>query len=355
VHAELERNDKMVVPGGDAVFLNIPYALSEETVKFLGSLNAPSFSTGIPLPGDVLGWSKLQQLVERHALPQSDRLVGCLAPAIAGFSFKNVPVLDVRPRNWKQERKVAIYTHGGGLTLFSAASTLNRAALFADDTALRVISVDYTLAPMATFEQITDQVVTAVQTVLSKGYRMADIIMLGEDSGAGVIVASILKLRNLGLKLPAAALLISPCLDLSAGDDTDYPRRPRPDSYLFNHLTAEADPRNTSGKWNVCLGSIYADFFQGFSPTLIQGSTQEIWLDKFLRLYHALKASEVQVRLDLYEGVPHGFQFAVPDRAESQVARRKIREFARVRLAQAEHPDTPEQRLATLEISKIEN
>ncbi len=337
------------------MFLNIPYALSEETVKFLCSLNAPSSSTGIPAPGDVLGWSKLQALVERHALPRSDRLVGCLAPAVAGFSLEDVPILDVRPRNWKHEQKVAIYTHGGGLTLYSAASTLSRAALFADDTALRVISVDYTLAPMATFEKITDQVVTAVQTVLSKGYRMGDIIMLGEDSGAGVVVASILKLRNLGLKLPAAALLISPCLDLSAGDDTDYPRRNRPDSYLFNHLASEADPGNAAKRWNVCMGSVYADFFQGFSPTLIQGSTQEIWLDKFLRLYHGLKASEVQVRLDLYEGVPHGFQFEVPDRTESQVARRKLREFARVRLAQAEHPDPPDKRQATLEISKIAN
>ena len=57
-----------------------------------------------------------------------------LSPAIAGFSIGGVPVLDVRPRYWKQKKKVAIYMHDGGFMLYSAASTLGRAALFADDT-----------------------------------------------------------------------------------------------------------------------------------------------------------------------------------------------------------------------------
>jgi acetyl esterase/lipase len=45
---------------------------------------------------------------------------------------------------------------GGAHTLYSAKSTLGRAAIFADDTGHRAISVDYTLAPEAKFDQMSD-------------------------------------------------------------------------------------------------------------------------------------------------------------------------------------------------------
>jgi epsilon-lactone hydrolase len=341
----------MAFPGGGAVFLNIPHALSEETLDFLRNLNDPVFSTGLPEADDVLSWSRLQEMVERHALSQTDQLVERFAPAIAGFALGGVPVLDVRPRNWRQEHKVAIYTHGGGFNLYSAASTLGRAALFADDTALRVISVDYTLAPLATFEEITDQVVTVVQTVLNEGYRMEDLLMLGEASGGGLALAAILKLRNLGLGLPAAAVLISPCIDLDSADDTDYtPPSGRPSSLMKGTEVS----KSPGEKWNVPAAPVYADFFKGFSSTLIQGSTGEAWLNDFFRLYHILDVAGVQVRLDLYEEVPHGFQFRNPDAPESQIARRKMREFARLRLTHGERPDLADKGArATLEISRV--
>jgi len=239
-----------------------------------------------------------------------------------------VPVLDVRPRYWDQEKKVAIYMHDGGFMLYSAASTLGRAALFADDTALRVISVDYTLAPLSTFDEITDQVVTVVQTISTQGYKLEDILMLGDGSGGGLAVAAILKIRNLGLGLPAAAVLISPYIDLSSGDDSDY----APHSVISSSANQSVSETNIFKRWRTRSVPVYADFFKGFPSTLIQGSTQGPWLNDFFRLYHVLDIAGVRVRLDLYEGMPHGFQFRTPDALDSQRARRKWREFARFRL-----------------------
>src|SRR5215813_15276590 len=178
-----QEKTKMATSANGGTFVNILHAISEEIPDFLWDQKGPALARRLPDPDDLRGWSKLQELVERLALPQSDLLVERFAPAFAGFSLGGVPVLDVRPRNWKEKNKVAIYTHGGGFTLYSAASTLGRAALFSDDTALRVISVDYTLAPLATFEEINNEVVTVVRTVLNEGYKMQDILMLGDDSG----------------------------------------------------------------------------------------------------------------------------------------------------------------------------
>jgi len=346
--------NNMAVPVGGAVFLNILQAPSEETLDFLCNANDAVSCKGLPEPDDIPGWSKLQERVERYALPESDQLVERLAPAIAGFSIGGVPVLDVRPRCWNQEKKVAIYMHDGGFMLYSAASTLGRAALLADDTALRVISVDYSLAPLSTFDEITNQVVTVVQTISTQGYKLEDILMLGDGSGAGLAVAATLKIRNLGLGLPAAAVLISPYIDLSAADDGDYTPHSAGSSSLHKSFIGETNILKGAGrKWHTHSVPIYADFSKGFPSTLIQG-THGPWLNDFFRLYHILDAAGVRVRLDLYDDMPNGFQFRTPDAPESQRARRKLREFARVRLTGGSHPQLPNKRdRGKLKISKV--
>lgn len=342
----------MALPLDSGVLLNIPHAISEDTLEFLSKLGDPALTTGLPEPDDVAGWNRLQELVERHAIPLSDRLVDRFAPAIAGFSLGGVPVLNIRPRNWTEKNKVAIYTHGGGFTLFSAASTLGQAALFADDTALRVISVDYTLAPIATFEEITNQVVTVIRTLLNQGYRLEDTLIFGDSSGGGLAMAVIFNLRNLGFGVPGAAILFSPCIDLSSLDDTDLTK-------FFPSVIGKPmrqPPARTISRsaCNTRFTPIYANFSKGFPPTFIQGGTQEALLGDFFRLYHVLELAGVQVKLDLYEGMSHSFQFRDPDAPESKIARRKVRDFVRLHFGPSEHSQlTDKARRATLEISKI--
>ncbi len=65
-----------------------------------------------------------------------------MQPTVTNMNLGGVPVLEIKPRNWKDNGKVMVYTHGGAYTMFSAKSTLGSAALMADRTGLRVISVD---------------------------------------------------------------------------------------------------------------------------------------------------------------------------------------------------------------------
>ena len=313
----------MSVRGDSGTWVNILHSLSAEAEDLLFELNDPALTRVLPEEKDVASWSKLRELFECYALPGSDLLVERFAPAFAGFSLGGVPVLDVRPRNWKERSKVAIYMHGGGFALYSAASTLGRAALFADDTDLRVISVDYALAPPATFEEIRNQVVTVFRALLSDGYRPADTVMVGDSSGGALVVAVILELCNLGPGLPAAAVLISPSIDFVPAKSTAETSRA---SFVTERSIAE-----TAGEKEPRLSrpttSIAADFSKGFSPTLIQGSKKELLLSQFFGLYRALDLAGVAVELDLYEGMPQGFQFRSPDALESKLARQKIRDF----------------------------
>ena len=341
----------MATSANGGTFVNILHAISEEIPDFLWDQKGPALARRLPDPDDLRGWSKLQELVERLALPQSDLLVERFAPAFAGFSLGGVPVLDVRPRNWKEKNKVAIYTHGGGFTLYSAASTLGRAALFADDTGLRVISVDYTLAPSVTFEEIRNQVVIVFRALMNEGYHPEDTVMFGDSSGGALVVAVILELRNLAVGLPAAAVLISPCIDLlpaKNAKDKEESDPSAPGEKPISRTAADAYAKTAPG---VRATSIYADFSKGFSPTLIQGSTKEVLLSQFFRLYHALDLAGVRVKLDLYKGILPGFQFRNPDGLESKTARRKIRDFVRLRTTQSTLHDRTAR--ATMEISKV--
>ena len=117
----------------------------------------------------------------------------------------NVNVLDVKPKDWKDNGKVVVYLHGGGYTFFSANSTLGAAAPVANTTGLRVISVDYTLAPLSKWNQTTTEVVSVIQALIKeKGYSLKDIAIYGDSAGGGLVAGSVLKMRDGGIGIPAA-------------------------------------------------------------------------------------------------------------------------------------------------------
>ncbi len=312
-------------------FVSIPEAVSNEARVFLGTLKDPALMPSFPDPDDLAGWTKLRAFLEADALAQSDDIVKTYASDVTRHTVAGVTMLDVHPKGWEDNGKVAVYTHGGAHTLYSAASTLGRAAIFADDAGLRVISVDYTVAPAAKFQQITDEVITVIGALFKEGYRPSDLFVYGDSSGGGLAASVILKIRDQGLGLPAAAVLVSPWVDLTRTGDTEFTLARAEPNYLYEKHSikaagAYADPKDQKHPY---ASPVYGDFSKGFPPTLIQGGTKEILLSGFIRLYQALDAAGQTVKLDLYEGMPHNFASRIPDAPESKLARKKIRDFVR--------------------------
>lgn len=312
-------------------FLNIPETVSQQARLFLGTLKDPALMPPFPDPSDLAGWKKLRAFLETDAAAQSDMIAKRYAPTVEERTLDGTAVLDIRPSRWKDNGKLAVYTHGGAHTLYSAASTLGRAAIFADDTGLRMISVDYTVAPVAKFQQITDEVIAVVEALLKEGLRPTDLVFYGDSSGGGLAASAILKMRDRGLGLPAAAVLVSPWVDLTRAGDTEFTLAHAEPNYLYERHSikaagAYADPEDQKHPY---ASPVYGDFSKGFPPTLIQGSTKEILLSGFIRLYQALDTAGQTVKLDLYEGMPHNFASRIPDAPESKSARGKIRDFVR--------------------------
>jgi acetyl esterase/lipase len=306
----------------------IPTTVSPQAQQALRAMQEIKFYAGsMPRFGDLEGWRALYDSVEAANKEDNEQAVKRTGVSVTEAIFGGVPVLDIRPGDWKDNHKVLVYTHGGGYTLLSARSTLGSSSVMSAATGLRVISVDYTTAPFAKWREIQEQVISVFMALLADGYRMRDIALYGESAGGGLAISTVLNLRDRGIGLPAAVVLRSPWADLTNEGDTAHTLKDADPmlSYLGNlenNALAFADGLDLN---DPRISPLYADFSKGFSPSLIIDGTKCIFLSTSVRMYQALEQAGQETKLDIYEGMWHAFQLIpVP---ESEVSIEKSAAF----------------------------
>jgi len=312
----------------------VPDTVSEGWRGVFESFPDPTTAPVMPGPADIEGWNNVHSAMEENGLANAEQAVKQFQVSIANKDFAGVPILEIKPKGWKDNGKVLIYTHGGAYTMFTARSTLTSSAMAAAYTGLRVISVDYTNPPRARWIEVTDQVVTVFEALVQQGFSMKDLAIYGDSAGGGLAAGAVLKLRDAGLGMPAAVVLWSPWADITETGDTYVTLKDAEPNYLYEKVLgpsadAYADPRDQKHPY---VSPVYGDFTKGFPPTLIQGGTREIFLSNFVRLYQALDTAGQTVTLDLYEGMPHVFQVKLPKSPESVLALKKMDSFLKKNL-----------------------
>lgn len=271
--------------------------------------------------GEAASVPKVQITLKRYQPIVKDRKLG------------GVPVLEVKPKSWKENGKVLVHAHGGAYTMYSARSRLQSSVPAAAATGLRVISIDYTVAPAGKWEMVTDEVLAVLDGLQKEGYKLKDIAVFGESAGGGLVAGSVLKMRDRGLGMPAAVVLWSPWADITnSGDSAITLKNFEPAHSYAKHLKpsadAYADPKDQKHPY---VSPVNGDYSKGFPPTLIQGGTREIFLSHFVRLYRAIDGAGGMAVLDLYEGMPHIFQVRpeMADAPETAAALQKMAAFLR--------------------------
>src|SRR5262249_38259108 len=143
-------------------YVHIPETVSQQAQAFLRTLQDPAFILAFPEADNLAGWEKVRALAEADGKAKAAPLLQRYEHTVTEGRLGGVPVLDVRPKNWKDNGKLTVYTHGGAHVMYSAVSTLGRAVIFAHETGLRVLSVDYTVAPVAKYNQMSEEVLAVV-------------------------------------------------------------------------------------------------------------------------------------------------------------------------------------------------
>lgn len=189
----------------------VPPTISAEAQESLKALiEVKLYATQYPVPDDQAGWEKVHDVAEARNMDQAEKSLAASHATVTEVQLGGVTVEDIRPHGWSDNGKVLVYVHGGGYCLFSARSTFAVAVPMAKATGLRIVSVNYTPAPRAHFEEIQQQIVSVFDALIEADYAMRDIAIYGESAGGALTASTVLNLRDQGKGMPAAAVFWSP-------------------------------------------------------------------------------------------------------------------------------------------------
>jgi epsilon-lactone hydrolase len=213
-----------------------------------------------------------------------------------------------------------LFLHGGGFQLGSLRSDGELAARLGRAAGMRVLFPEYRLAPEHPFPAAVDDVVAVWEWLRTDRLLSArSMAVAGDSAGGGLAVALLIVTRDAGGELPAAAVLMSPTVDLTSSGssmadrvDQDPISTPALLRQLASDYLAGTDPRTP-------LASPLFARLDGLPPLLIQVGTADLLLSDSERLAEAAEAAGVTVRLEIGDGLPHVYQLMLgtPEAADA--------------------------------------
>jgi epsilon-lactone hydrolase len=225
----------------------------------------------------------------------------------------------ITPLSTSESKRVLINLHGGGFN--SDSGSLIEGIPIANLAEIKVVSVYYRLAPENPFPAAVDDVV-AVYKELLKTYSPHSIGIFGTSAGAILTAQVTVRLKQLGLPLPAALGIFSGLADFSRVGDArqlftlnGLPGRMQPTDP--NHLPDDEYVGKTDRKDPV-LSPMFADL-HGMPPSLLVTSTRDLLLSDTATFHRALLAAGDDTQLVVFEALPHAFwyHFQLPETKEA--------------------------------------
>lgn len=227
-----------------------------------------------------------------------------------------VPCIWLIPQNNPRDQAL-IYLHGGGFVYGLTPPHLQMGAYLAKKLGMRILMVDYRLAPDYPFPASLDDCVTAYRWLLKQGISAQNIVMAGDSAGGNLTITSLMKLRDSGDPLPVAAACLSPVADFTNKSDRhkevkDPLLHPRAIRFYNKSYIAQNDPRNP------LISPVFGDW-HGLPPLLVHAGEDEILREDAIRIASLAKAAGVEVQLEIYPRMWHVWQInlALPQAVQS--------------------------------------
>lgn len=256
---------------------------------------------------DVAGWKQLiahmnAGMAEAMRDPIMALPVTSHLEMIAGIPVYVAEPPDVPARN---RDKAMVYFHGGGLVLLGGECVELFARMEAMSTRCRVYAVDYRNPPDHPYPGAIDDCI-AVYRALLDSYSPAQLVISGASGGGNLAAAVPLKMRDLGVPLPAVIGLWTPEVDLTESGDTFHTNE-EIDVVLKRGLPAmNALYANGADLAHPYLSPLFGDFTKGWAPTFIQTGTRDVFLSNSVRIHRKLRNANVVAELHVGEAMPHG-------------------------------------------------
>jgi len=227
---------------------------------------------------------------------------------------------------------VILYFHGGAYAIGTAAASVGLASDVARHAQAQAITVDYRLAPEHPYPAALDDALAASEALL-KTTDPAHVAFVGESAGGGLVLATLVALRDRGLPLPSAAAVFSPWADLTLSGASITTKADVDVAVTAEGLRRRAGEYVGSGDAAApTISPVFADL-TGLPPLLVQAGSHEILLDDAVRIAGHAAAADVAVDLQITPGAPHVFQGFAALLTEGDEALTAAGDFLRAHLA----------------------
>ncbi len=251
-------------------------------------------------------------------------LVRAVGVPVEASQLAGIDVDWLRPKRARED-KLLLYLHGGAYVLGSRRTHRQLVSHMARAAGVMAVVPEYRLAPEHPFPAAIDDAVAVYRALLESGFKPENIVISGDSAGGGLSVATLLALRHAGDPLPAAAVLLSPFLDVTASGESATTRADRDPWFQVEDMAVVARYYcPDESKWRDPLVSPVFANVSGLPPMLIHVGDDEILLSDSTRFAEKLEAAGVDVEIEIWPEMWHVFQLFVGKMPESRRAVEKI-------------------------------
>lgn len=205
---------------------------------------------------------------------------------------------------------VLLYFHGGAYLRGSTDTHIGALGRFMRAARVEACSVDYRMEPQHRFPAWVEDAVDAYRHLLDdRGIAPTRIAIAGDSAGAGVTMALLQRITELGLPQPACAAVISPWVDLTCSGpshaeniDADAMFGPGLIEHTAEWLAAQAGVKRDDPLLSPAFGA-----YVGSPPLRIDVSAVELLRSDAELLADAYRGSGATVELIEHPSAPHAW------------------------------------------------
>jgi len=228
---------------------------------------------------------------------------------VKGGTIAGVKVEWVMPKLLaeKQDANICIYFHGGAFVFGGMNSHRDMAAYLAKQANLKMLMVDYRLAPEHPYPAAVEDAMVVYEALLAQGVAPQRLIIAGDSAGGNLALATLQNIRDEQLPLPRASVLFSPWLDLSH-DSESFKENQHKDVILNKTILDEAVAMYAPGLpvSHEKISPLFASV--AYLPAcLIIASKVEVLLDDARRLHEKTQRAGGDSEYLEWKNTPHAF------------------------------------------------
>jgi len=247
--------------------------------------------------------------------------IQCEPTEVAGVAAEWISAPNV------SKDRVLLYLHGGGYVIGSINTHRDLVSRLSRASGARGLALDYRLAPEHPFPAAVDDATAAYRWLLDSGFAPDKVVIGGDSAGGGLTIATLIALRDAGVPLPAAAVCLSPWVDLEGVGDSMTSKAADDPMVQREGLLEMATAYLAGHEVKAPTASPIHASLQHLPPLLIHVGTAETLLDDSTRLARIAERDGVRVDLKVWDEMIHVFQMFAPILPEGQESIEEIGKF----------------------------